>query len=441
MKIVNPKLLQQKIEWFPHPKQQEIIQAFLDGKRKIVVSAGIRSGKSMTCAFIVLLSLLSEGKEILVVSPSYALTDRVLSNVKLWLNKLFSVPVSMQSKPFPQIKINWSGGVSYVEGKSAESPEQLLGKSYDLIVVDEASRIQRKIFENYLLPRVGEREGTICMISTPLKKDWFFEEFQKAKEDKASFQFSTIENPHYPVKEYEAIKKQLPKQIFNREFNAVFSDEITSIFPNAHDCVNPDLPREKIKDHFHYIGLDLAKEEDFTGIVVADATTQEIIEIQKWQKIKYPAQAERIKGIAERFNPCRVIIDARYVGAMLGDTLRNEGVWVEDFVSSGTISDDWRKKGSKALLVEKAMGLFESRSISIPNHSELLDQLSTYSYVISDAGNIKYGVPSGLKDDLADALFLSLWNLEIKSISRESAMDKQLKEGWKQKHRTIQTYI
>lgn len=435
-KVVNAEKLQKAINWSPHQKQKEIIDAYLDGKRKIVVSSGIRSGKSMTCAFIVLLELMSEGKEILVISPSYSLTDRVLDYVKQWLAKLFSVPVNIQTKPFPKIELNWSGGKSYVEGKSAEAEEQILGKSYDLIVIDEASRIPRRIFEQYLLPRISEKAGKLIMISTPFQKDWFFEEFLKAKKDNAGFQFSSVENPFFPKTEYEKRKEELPKTIFDREFNAVFSDEITSIFPNAHECISLSLPREAIEGHYHYIGLDLAKEEDWTAIAVADSQTNEIVFITRWQKLPYSAQLQKVLGIASQFKPYRIIIDSRNIGAIFGEQLRNEGIWTEDWVSTGTISKDFQKRGSKEKLVEKTMALFESRSIGIPNNSDLLDELSSYSYVISLMGNIRYGVPLGLHDDLVDALMLVCWNLKIKTgISSETEADRQLRKGWQEQKR------
>ena len=124
---------------------------------------------------------------------------------------------------------------------------------------------------------------------------------------------------------------------------------------------------------------------------------------------------------------------------MMGESLRNEGVWVEDWTSTGTISPDWQKRGSKEKLVEKAIGLFESRSIKIPDNPELLDELLTYSYVLSDSGNIKYGVPSGLHDDLCDALFMACWNLEIRGYQQgKTALQRkweEMKERAKQQNR------
>lgn len=405
----------EKIKFTPHDFQQKIIDAYLAGKKKIVVSAGQRAGKSMTCAYLVVLELLADKREVLVVSPSYSLTDRVFENVRKWLAEFFNQPVDYQSKPFPRINMPWG---SYVEGKSADAPEQILGKSYDLIVVDEASRIGRTIYENYLLPRIGEKQGRIVLISTPLKKDFFWELWVKAKEDDAAFQFGTISNPHYPVESIETFQKQLPKAIFEREFLGVFTDELTSVFPNAYECINPKLPREATAGSFHYIGLDVAREEDFSAITVVDDKTNEVIYIEKWNKMPYTTQLAKVLGIVARYRPCKVIIDSRGPGAVLGDELRASGIAVEDWTSTGTTSKDFAKRGSKTLLVEKTIALFSSHSISIPNDQGLLDELSAYSYNLSPLGNISYSAPQGLHDDQVESLMMACWNLEIVTIKR-----------------------
>lgn len=433
-KVVEDTLLQAKIGFIPHKFQAEVLRAFDDPKiREVVVSAGRRGGKSSLCAYIILRELFSSGKRCMVLSPSYDLTNRVLDYVKGWIRKFGAI--SIKEKPYPIIKMPESLGGSWVKGCSAESPAGILGEEYDLVVIDEAPLIDRKIQESYIYPATAGRRGKKIYIGTPRRKDWYFERYQYCSQnpDGASFTWTSKDNPFFPSEEWDIAQKKLPKGIFDREFKAVFSDETTSIFRNIYELLDPDLPREAKEKHFHYAGLDLAKEQDFSAIVIIDRNTDpyEIVFADKWQKLDYPAQKQRIIGIIERFKPCRVVIDSRNVGAMMGESLRREGIFVEDWISSGTLSKDWRKKGSKEKLVEHTISLFESRAIKLPDYKPLLDELSSFGYRITDSGNIKYGVPQGLHDDLTDALMMALWNCRLKGRKKKKTAFEKRKEEYR----------
>ena len=424
-KTIDVKRLMEVIHFKPHEFQQKILDCYLQGKKKIVVSAGQRAGKTAIASLLIVLEAMADGKSILVCSPSYNLTERVFEYVRRWLSEFFNQPIQYVARPYPKIELPWK---SYIEGKSASEPSQILGKSYNLIIVDEASRIGRDVYQNYLFPRIGELQGRIVLISTPLKKDFFYEEFLRAKEDNAAFQFGTASNPHYPTSEIATFQKQLPKAIYEREFLGVFTDELTSIFPDALSCVNPKLPRDMHPGTFHWIGLDIAKEEDFSAITVADEATNEIIYVEKWNKLPYNTQISKIEGIISRFRPCKVVIDVRGPGAVVGDEIRSAGICVEDWASSGSTSKDFSKRGSKSLLVEKTIALFSSHSISIPNDQGLLDELSSYSYNLSPMGNITYGAPQGLHDDQVESLMMACWNLQINPAQSKKERDFQLKK-------------
>ena len=429
-KIINDKVLQEKIGFSPHEYQREILEAYNKPEiRDICISAGRRSGKSILVAYILLRELFSSNKNCLVLSPSYDLVWRVLDYVKQWLEKSGS-SIRINTRPFPKIENPLRK--SMIIGRSSEEPKGILGQEYDLVVCDEAGLLDRDIFESYVYPALASRQGKAIFIGTPRSKNIFYEKFMSAKQNKdgEAFTFKSKDNPFFPPEEWERALKNLPSDIFQREYEAVFSNKTTSIFRNIDECISDELPREATSGHFHLIGLDLAKEEDFTAISVIDKTTNEVVYVDQFQKIPYPIQKEKIVAIARKYSPSRIIIDARNIGAVIGGDLRKEGVSVEDFVSTGTISKDWRKKGSKNKLVEKTISLFESREIRIPRYNPLLDQLGSFTYKISDSGNIRYCMPSeNLKDDLLDSLMLACWNLKPKRLSPEriQVLKKKLK--------------
>ena len=429
-KIINDKALQEKTGFKPHKYQEQILEAYNKPEiREICISAGRRSGKSILVGYILLRELFSSNKNCLVLSPSYDLTNRVLDYVSEWLRKMGS-SCKIQSKPHPLITNPLRK--SRIWGKSSEEVKGILGQEYDLVIVDEAGLVERDVIETYLVPAVSSRKGKIVLIGTPRGKNKFFEMFMEAKDSKegASFSFSSNANPFFPSGEWERAKKKLPTAIFQREFEAQFSDDTTSIFKGVSDLVNINLPREAIPGHQHVLGLDLAKEEDYTALTIIDKNTFpfEVVYSDRWNKIPYPAQIEKIIGVAKRY-PGRVTIDSRNIGAVLGGSLRSSGLWVDDFCSVGTISKDWKKKGSKEKLVEHAISFFESKVIMLPDYSSLIDEITSYGYQITDSGNVRYGAPKNYHDDLVDSLMLALWSLKLPNAPVKTRLQSELMAG------------
>ena len=423
MKIINEKEIQKRINFTPHSFQQKILDAFNEGKREIVVSAGRRSGKTAICSYILARELLSTGKECIVVSPSYDLTERVMEYVRKWLQLILKQSIPYQSKPFPKITLNWSEGASFLEGRSGEAPEGILGKSYSVVVVDEAPLLDRKIYQQYIYPALTSKKGKVIFIGSPRGKNWFFESWNDClnSEDGFAITFTSKDNPFFPPEEWERAKQKLPIDVFNQEFKSDFIEGGAGVFRNFRDCISRDLPREPIPSHSYVGGLDLAELLDFSCLTIIDKETNEVILCDRWQHQTYPAQMARVLGILDKFPHIRLVIDSRNVGAMFSESLRREGVWVEDFMASGTISKDWRLQGSKEKLIEKLIQFFEGRKIKIPNYQPLIDELEAYSFNVSEHGNIRYGHPIGSgNDDTVDSLAMAVWALSFgSSVSHE----------------------
>src|SRR3990167_301744 len=145
--MVSEDKLREVIDFFPHEKQELIL---LSKNRDIVICAGRRFGKSSICAYMALKLLLQDDKKIWIVAPTYDLAQKVFEYLARWwimVNPDGGGNVSF--RPFPRIITPWN---SRVECKSTENPQGLLGEELDLLIVDEASQIQRGIWETYLYP-------------------------------------------------------------------------------------------------------------------------------------------------------------------------------------------------------------------------------------------------------------------------------------------------
>lgn len=436
-KTISDTKLQDKINWKPHKGQIEVLNAFKT-KRDITICAGRRWGKSAICAYLVLRTLLADNQEIAVISPSYDLTERILDYLKLWLHKGFPSSPRFQTRPFPKIEMSWN---SYVEGKSAEFPIGILGKGYNLVIVDEASRISKKIYQQFIYPALTSKQGKTVFISTPLGKNWFYDKYVEAKEsdDGQEFHFTSKDSPYFTLKEWKRAEDKLPEDTFRQEFQAVFGESSASVFRGIKECIDLNISKDVQISHKYQMGVDVAKFRDFTVITVIDTNTTpyQLVHLDRFQKIPYTLIKQRIFDTAIRFNKAKITMDSLNAGAVLIDELRSMGLNITPFTATGTISKDQLKKGSKERIIEKLSSFIESREISFPAIEVLIDELESYGYIMSDAGNVKYGAVAGKHDDCVDSLGLAIFLLETRE--RLLKADRRKQEYGKIRRRSEET--
>lgn len=428
--MINEEALQKNIGFVPHEAQKKILDCT---EREIVICAGRRFGKSAICAYIALRTLIEADKEkkpvkIWIVSPTYELSQKVFEYLVKWfIRAIPSQKSGITTRPFPQIR---TAGGSLVQCKSAENPSSLLGEELDLLIVDEAARLKREIWESYLFATVQGRSGKTIFISTPFGKNWFWEQFERCKATNSAFRFTSLDGRSITEEKWEFIKKSVPADVFEREYLATFQDGANSVFRNVRECISTDFPKEPQAGHKYTMGLDLAKFGDYTVITVLDRGTNQVVYHDRFNKIPYPLQLERITNVAQKYNTT-VIIDSLNVGAAIGDELRARGVSVFDFKTTGNVSKDFDKRGSKDQMVNKLALFLEQRIIKLPPLEVLIDELESYGYQISDAGNIKYGAPEGFNDDCVMSLALSIWQQDGKQRQELTKIRNAMPQGRK----------
>ena len=70
------------------------------------------------------------------------------------------------------IKFKWG---TTVEGMSCENPDSLVGEGVDLLIIDEAAKMPRKIWDMYLSPTLVDRKGKAIFITTPEGYNWIYD--------------------------------------------------------------------------------------------------------------------------------------------------------------------------------------------------------------------------------------------------------------------------
>lgn len=325
---------------------------------------------------------------------------------------------------------------SFVECKSIENVNSLLGEELDLVIFDEASRFPAQIYERYIAARLASRQGKLFSISTPFGKNWFYRNHLKAD---ARFNLKSIDNIHWhaghdkcielaktrnnPVEkeclEWLRAKERLPEMIFKQEYEAKFLDDAASVFRKISDCISDNVLQDVQFAHSYIMGVDLGKVEDFTVITVVDRTNNSVVYFDRFNKIDYTFQKSRILSVAQRYNNAKITIDSTSVGIPIKEDLERSGANVDDFTFSNK---------SKKELIEKLSISIEQKGIRIPRMAVLIEELEAFGYRLTDAGNIIYSAPDGLHDDCVYSLALAVWGLTPYTRPKQDLLKQMLQQ-------------
>lgn len=256
--------LTRKNAWFlktgyePHPAQQQIHDTL---SRFIVAVCGRRFGKSLLAAKEAEVRLVQPNKRIWVVAPTYDLTDKVFREV--W--KTFVIDhrgIDIAKKSEHEHYIRFKNG-SEIIGKSADNPDSLIGEGVDYLIIDEAAKIKRIIWEKYLRPTLSDktRDGEALFITTPEGTNWFYKLYRLGKNDKypdwRSFRCPTSSNPHIKPEEIEFARQTLTNEIFMQEYLAEFATFAGKVYKEFnHDVHVIDVTKMPLEFSEVFTALD-----------------------------------------------------------------------------------------------------------------------------------------------------------------------------------------
>ena len=167
-----------------------------------------------------------------IVAPTYDLTNKVFREIWKELIIKQGFPTKRKSERERYIEFEWG---SIIEGKSADSPDSLVGEGLDYLIMDEAAKIKKRIYEQYLRPTLSDKLGWDLFITTPEGFNWIYDLFIKGKSpdfpDWFSLQSSTYDNPYVLNSEIDSAKADLTKEYFDQEYMAQFTSFAGQVYP------------------------------------------------------------------------------------------------------------------------------------------------------------------------------------------------------------------
>jgi hypothetical protein len=264
----------------PLPSQIAIINAINNPKYRFVSAAvSRRQGKTYIANIIGQLVSLVPGSNILIMSPNYSLSQ-ISFDLQRNLIKHFDLEVTKDNAKDKVIEI--SNG-STVRMGSINQVDSCVGRSYDLIIFDEAALADGKdAFNVALRPTLDKDNSKAIFISTPRgRNNWFSEFFYRGFSDEfpewCSIRATYKDNPRMSETDIAEARKSMSEAEFRQEYEADFNTYEGQIWKFNFET--------QVKD---FSELDTSKMDVFAGLDVGykDPTAMCVIAYD-WDKEQY----------------------------------------------------------------------------------------------------------------------------------------------------------
>jgi phage FluMu gp28-like protein len=391
--------------WKAHDAQKRILRA---KGQVITIAAGRRFGKSEAMAISALFYAFKHPQTIqFIIAPTYDQSMVIFETMLKFLSKsvLNTAIEKVKYSPYPILKFLHN---SEIHARSADQHHNLRGRKAHRVILDEAAFIKDEAVYEVIEPMLADYNGQMIKISTPHGKNHFWETWVKGREGVpgyVSFQFPSTANPYISHEFLENKKREYGESSlrWRIEYMAEFVDEQELVFPwRVIESVIEDykVPVQPAQGRKYYMGVDVAKYEDWTVIVVLDDTGR-LVYFERFNRRPWGYITERVESVQRQYGASGYI-DATGVGDPIWEALQQKGVYLEPFKFTSQ---------TKRSLVDNLRGRLEEGMIRIPRIPELIDELRFFEYEIRPTGTVKLEARYGYHDDCVMALALAVWGL------------------------------
>ena len=303
----------------PLPSQIAIINA-VNKYRFVCGAISRRQGKTYITNIIGQVVALVPGSDILIMSPNYSLSQ-ISWDLQRQLIKMNNLELDVDNKKDKLIQL--SNG-STIRMGSVNQVDSAVGRSYDLIIFDEAALADgRDAFERALRPTLDRPGARAIFISTPRgKTNWFAEYYERGFSPEfpewCSIKATYHDNPRMSESDIAEAKKTMSEALFRQEYEADFNTYEGQIWrlESRHIIGDENCPVKTTppRDDMDIIGgLDMGYKDSTAFVVVGYNFKDERFYIldEYLEKEKVTSQyAADIKELCDRWEPDFIFIDA-----------------------------------------------------------------------------------------------------------------------------------
>ena len=256
----------------PNSSQKALINAINNPKYRFVCAAlSRRQGKTYIANVIGQLVSLVPGSNILIMSPNYALSQ-ISFDLQRQLIKHFDLEVTKDNAKDKVIEL--SNG-STIRMGSVNQVDSTVGRSYDLIIFDEAALADGKdAFNVALRPTLDKENSKAVFISTPRgRNNWFADfyhrGFSNEFSDWCSVKATYHENPRISEQDIHEAKKAMSASEFSQEYLADFNTYEGQVWNFNFETQVGDFERLDTSKMDVFAGLDVGYKDPTALCVIA----------------------------------------------------------------------------------------------------------------------------------------------------------------------------
>ncbi len=281
---------------------------------------------------------------------------------------------------------------------------------------------------------IGENEGRIVMISSPLgKQGLFYKQYMlgfgdnKAADNLLCIQAPTWEvNPTVPAETFVASYLKDPN-VFYTEFGAVFTDRTRGWIQNPDDlidCIDPILKPRQVGTYRvpYFMGIDIALVGDWCAVAIGhnDENGKVVVDLmarikaghppfEQEERLDFDAVADWIYNFTEKFYVVEGVFD-QWIGIPMEQALRKRGL--------SQLSSKHHTRQFSSQMFQNVKNLMFDSKLRLYNDPDPGEEYSDYilemlelqaNYVSKYIIEVSAPNSEGKHDDYTDALARMCW--------------------------------
>ena len=300
----------------PLPSQIAMINAINNPKYRFVCGAlSRRQGKTYIANIIGQITALVPGTNVLIMSPNYSLSQ-ISFDLQRVLIRHFDLEVLRDNAKDKIIEL--SNG-STVRMGSVNQVDSTVGRSYDLIIFDEAALSEgMEAFNVALRPTLDKENSKAIFISTPRgRENWFSKLYDRGFSSDfpewASIKATYLDNPRMSEADIEEAKKSMSRAEFEQEYMASFNTYEGQIWKFDKEKCTADLDELDVSEMEIFAGMDVGHKDPTAFCVVAyDWTTEIFYIVDEYLKAEATTEAHAIaiKKLIDKWDVDTIYVDS-----------------------------------------------------------------------------------------------------------------------------------